>query len=116
MLVNGKCFTNLAQTGDYIENMNSCKRLNQTLAILDDAGINYHSKKLVPASTKSFIGLKAIQGVWKWENGRISDKFSDWKPGHPLVSPLINCSVALTDGWESVDCNSKHYGICEKGK
>ena len=117
MLIDGKCITNLQIPGNYQENINSCKRVNQSLAILNNTGKNYHCKMLVPNSKKSFFGLTNIQkdGFWRWGNGKLLNGFSDWKSSHPINSTSVNCAVATRDGWESENCNSNHLAICEKG-
>lgn len=114
MLVDGNCFHNLKQLADHNQALNSCK--NNSLAILDSGAKSYHARQMVGASEKAFIGLMKDGSIWKWGDGRVNDKYFDWKAGHPSSTNQFNCSVVSKEGWEDVDCNSLNHGLCEEGQ
>ncbi|XP_065062129.1 uncharacterized protein LOC135688976 [Rhopilema esculentum] len=120
---NGKMYSMTAAKNGFYENSDICESAGGYLAtvtnVVDQVSLNGFIKKSNSPNEQFFwIGLN-VEGSnqWIWHKTKLLVmNFMNWSPRQPANNnALQDCGAAGQDGtWFSVECDEKHFGICEK--
>ncbi|KAL6473556.1 hypothetical protein MHYP_G00171170 [Metynnis hypsauchen] len=89
----------------------SCISENGELASITNKQDQQEFDKIAPSGTNIWIGLKRVNGVWKWSS---EEPFQNWATNDS--SSTKNCTKLSGDKkWTPEDCSDKHMFLCYTG-
>ncbi|XP_025083875.1 perlucin-like [Pomacea canaliculata] len=123
------CYVIPMAEGSWADGMTLCRQLGGQLAVIDTAAEQTFVEGLLkrygagyPNDADFWVGGGdfLVDGDWRWimKNQAIDPHVSYWAPGEPDngggPQGCLRISAALNYKWESGDCDSVEYAVCEQ--
>ncbi|KAL7857903.1 hypothetical protein AOLI_G00180050 [Acnodon oligacanthus] len=87
---------------------NSCMSENGELARITNKQDQQEFDKIAPNGTNIWIGLRRVNGVWKWS---CEEPFQNWDTNDS--SSINNCiKLSINKDWTPEDCSEKYAFLC----